>query len=492
VHTQSGDDPTEQGDDDMTEWWRKTAVEITAAIKDKQTSAEEVMTSHLGRVDAVNGKLNAITVRLDDEALAGARAADAAQAAGEPLGSLHGVPVTIKENVDQKGFATTNGVEAFVDMVASDDSPVVANLRKAGAIPMGRTNTPEFSLRYFTDNTLRGQTLNPWNKAITPGGSSGGASSACASGMGSIAHGNDLGGSIRYPAYACGLVGIRPTIGRVPAFNPTQTEERPPTIQLMSVQGPHTRTVADCRLALAAMAARDARDPWWVPAPLEGPAMHATPRAAICPDPGGLGVAPEVREAVMKAGDALSNAGYQVTEIDLPDIMNAARNWMTLLMAEVAELMEPAIRNYGSHKINRVLDNYQDGLDAFYGNEKPGEDRAAYMKGIAQRAGDLRDWSLLMEDHGVIVGPVSAEPPFPQNDDEVSGARTTEIFMANRLTYAMNLLGLPSVAVPTGVNDTVPMGVQIIAPRYREDMALDAAQAVESVTGIMTPIDPNW
>jgi amidase len=194
----------------------------------------------------------------------------------------------------------------------------------------------------------------------------------------------------------------------------------------------------------------------------------------------------------MKAGDTLSDAGYQVTEIDLPDIMNAARNWMALLMAEVSELMEPSIRKYGSHKINRVLDNYQEGLDAFYGNERPGEDRAAYMKGIAQRAGDLRDWSLLMEDHGVIVGPVSAEPPFPQNDDEVSGARTTEIFMANRLTYAMNLLGLPSVAVPTGVNDTVPMGVQIIAPRYREDMALDAAQAVEKVTGIMTPIDPAW
>jgi amidase len=476
----------------MTEWWRKTAVEIAAAIKEKKASAEEVMTSHLARVDAVNDRLNAITVRLDAEALADARAADAAQAAGEPLGPLHGVPVTIKENVDQKGHATTNGVEAFAEMIAQEDSPVVANLRRAGAIPMGRTNTPEFSLRYFTDNVLRGQTLNPWNKAITPGGSSGGASAACASGMGAIAHGNDLGGSIRYPAYACGLVGIRPTFGRVPAFNPSQTEERPPTIQLMSVQGPHTRTVADCRIALAAMAARDPRDPWWVPAPLEGPKMHDTPRAAICPDPGGLGVAPEVREAVMKAGDALSNAGYAVTEIELPDLMAAAKNWMALLMAEVSELMEPSIRKYGSHKINRVLDNYQEGLDVFYGNERPGDDRASYMRGIAQRAGDLRAWSLLMEDHGVIVGPVSAEPPFPQNDDETSGARAAEIFTANRLTYAMNLLGLPSVAVPTGVNGSVPMGVQIIAPRYREDMALEAAQAVEQATGVLTPIDPAW
>ena len=204
----------------MTEWWRKSAGDLASAIASKKVSAEEVMESHLERVDQVNGKLNAITVRLDEEARAGARAADAAVAAGEPLGPLHGVPVTIKENVDQKGYATTNGVEAFVEMVADDDSPVVANLRKAGAIPMGRTNTPEFSLRYFTDNTLRGLTHNPWSKDLTPGGSSGGASAAVASGMGSIGHGNDLGGSVRYPAYACGIVGIRPSMGRVPAYNP--------------------------------------------------------------------------------------------------------------------------------------------------------------------------------------------------------------------------------------------------------------------------------
>ncbi len=476
----------------MTDWWRKTAGEIAGAIAGKQVSAEEVMADHLARVDAVNPKLNAITVRHDDEAMSEARAADARQAAGEPLGPLHGVPVTIKENVDQKGHATTNGVEAFVKVVADDDAPVVANLRKAGAIPMGRTNTPEFSLRFFTDNTLRGQTLNPWNKEVTPGGSSGGASAACASGMGSIAHGNDLGGSIRYPAYACGLVGIRPTLGRVPAYNPTQNEERPPTLQLMSVQGPHTRNVEDCRLALAAMAQRDPRDPWWVPAPLEGPAMHATPRASICTDPGGIGVDPKVADAVRKAGDALANADYEVTEIDLPDLMESARLWMALLMAEIDELMEPAIREYGSPKINRVLDNYQGAQELFFGNDKPGTDRQNYMRDVARRASDLRDWSLLMEDHGVIVGPVSGEPPFPQNGDEESPQRAYEIFLANRLTYSINMMGLPSCAVPTGAPDGVPMGVQIIAPRYREDMTFDAAQAVENACGVMTPIDPAW
>ncbi|MBC6439115.1 MAG: amidase [Rhodospirillales bacterium] len=476
----------------MTEWWRKTATGIAASIAAGETTAEEVMASHLARADAVNPKLNAITVRHDDEAMAEARAADARQQAGEALGPLHGVPVTIKENVDQKGHATTNGVEAFVKVVADDDSPVVANLRKAGAIPMGRTNTPEFSLRYFTDNTLRGQTLNPWNKDVTPGGSSGGASSACAAGMGPIAHGNDLGGSIRYPAYACGLVGIRPTLGRVPAYNPTQTEERPPTLQLMSVQGPHTRNVADCRLALAAMAQRDPRDPWWVPAPLEGSAMHTTPRAAICTDPGGIGVDPKVADAVRTAGDALSNAGYKVTEIKLPALMESARLWMALLMAEIDELMEPAIREYGSAKINGVLDNYQAAQNQFFGNDRPGSNRQDYMRNVARRAGDLRNWSMLMEEHGVIVGPVSTEPPFEQNADEKGVQRTCEIFMANRLTYAVNMLGLPSCAAPTGASDGVTMGVQIIAPRYREDMAFDAAQAVEDACGVMTPIDPAW
>ena len=476
----------------MTEWWRKTAGDIAEAIRTKQVSAEEVMESHIARTDQVNAKLNAITVRLDDEARALARAADQAVAKGGKLGPLHGVPVTIKENVDQKGFATTNGVEAFADMVAPDDAPVVANLRKAGAIPFGRTNTPEFSLRYFTDNVLRGQTFNPWNREVTPGGSSGGAGAAVASGMGSIGHGNDLGGSVRYPAYACGIVGIRPTLGRVPAFNPTQTEERPPTIQLMSVQGPHCRTVADTRLALAAMAGRDPRDPWWVPAPLESAAPHTPPRAAICPDPGGIGVDKTVADAVRRAGDALASAGYEVAEIDTPRIMEAAELWMSLIMAEIKVLMEPAIRKYGSHKINRVLDLYYEGLPAFYGNRKPSDDLETYMRGIAARAGLVRDWTSFLEDHGVLVGPVSAEPPFKVGDDEISGARSAEIWRANRLTVAMNLMGLPSVAVPTEPVGGVPRGVQIVAQRYREDMALDAAQAVEDACGVATPIDPAW
>ncbi len=477
----------------MTEWWRESAVDIASAIRTGSTTAEEVLESHLSRVETVNEKLNAITVRMDDDARRSAVEADRSQRNGEALGLLHGVPVTIKENVDLKGHPTTNGVSSYADNEpAEHDSPVVSNLRKAGAIIIGRTNTPEFSLRYMTDNELRGRTRNPWHPDLTPGGSSGGASAACASGMCPINHGNDLGGSVRYPAYACGLAGIRPTLGRVPAHNPSMTTERPLTIQLMSVQGPLARTVAECRMALEAMSMRDIRDPWWVPAPLNHEAPHEPPRAAICADPSGEGVHPQVGEAVRRAGDALNDAGYQVTEVPLDSIMDMARLWNELLLTEAQLLMEPDIREFGSPQINTAYDNYKAARNLIRGNAEPIEDLESYLRQAVRRATYLRELLEDTEEYGVIVGPVSTEPPLRQGEDLISGERVAEIFTANRLTVAINLVGLPSVSVSTGATDNVPSGVQIIAGRYREDMALDAAEVIERACGIETPIDPLW
>src|SRR4051794_11749721 len=183
--------------------WRWSAVDLAHAIASRNISSREAVQSGLDRIAQVNPTLNAIVEIRAEEALATADEADAAVKAGSKLGPLHGVPVTTKVNVDQRGCATTNGVVAFRDVIATEDSPVVANLRKAGAVILGRTNTPAFSHRWFTDNDLHGTTHNPWGKGLTPGGSSGGAASAVASGMCPIAHGNDFGGSIRYPAYAC-------------------------------------------------------------------------------------------------------------------------------------------------------------------------------------------------------------------------------------------------------------------------------------------------
>src|SRR5215469_6994116 len=274
--------------------WRWDAARLAEAIRLGRISSREAVSASLERLAAVNGAVNAVTVVLADEALAAADQADRDLRSGKLFGPLHGVPVTIKENVDQAGTATTNGVVAFKDLIAETDSPPAANWKRAGAIVIGRTNTLAFSLRWHTDNELRGPTLNPWDKTRTPGGSSGGAAASVALGITPLAHGNDYGGSIRYPAYCCGLAGIRPTLGRVPSFNGTAPEEPPISLQIFAVQGPLARRVRDVRLGLAAMAARDMRDPWWVPVPLSGPEPARPIRVALTVNPAGLGVNPAV------------------------------------------------------------------------------------------------------------------------------------------------------------------------------------------------------
>src|SRR6185295_14889291 len=261
--------------------WQWSAVDTAAAIREGRASAEQVAQAHIDRMRAANPALNAVVVDLSAQAIEAARAADRARAQGAPLGKLHGVPVTIKINIDVEGQANSNGVVAFKDNIAPGDSPVTANLKKAGAIIIGMTNTPEFSMRGFTDNKLHGLTRNPWDSAITCGGSSGGAGASIAAGIGAIGHGNDIGGSLRWPAYCNGIATIKPTQGRIPAFNPSAPAERPLMAQFMSAQGPLAREVRDVRLGLEVMSQRDMRDPWWVPAPLEGPPLPKPIKVAL-------------------------------------------------------------------------------------------------------------------------------------------------------------------------------------------------------------------
>src|SRR6202043_55695 len=266
----------------MEDLWRLSAADIAALIKSKKVSAKQAASAALTRLDAVNPSINAVVDHRPEEVLAQAALIDAAIARGEDAGPLAGVPVTVKANIDQVGFATTNGLKLQRDVIAATNSPVVDNLRKAGAVTLGRTNCPAFSYRWFTTNLLHGDTKNPRDPATTPGGSSGGAGAAVASGIGHIAHGTDIAGSIRYPAYACGVHGLRPTVGRVAAYN-AALPERTIGAQIEAVSGPLARTILDLRISLAALSARDPRDPWWVPAPLEGPAVPK--RAALCLNP---------------------------------------------------------------------------------------------------------------------------------------------------------------------------------------------------------------
>lgn len=325
----------------MSDLFRMSATEIANAIRSKQLSAVEVTEAHLTRISVANPKVNAVVQEFPEEALASACAVDALIAQGKDPGALCGVPVTIKVNVDQKGYATTNGLLLQKDLVAQSDSPVVSNIRAAGGVIVGRTNTPAFSLRWFTKNNLHGQTLNTRDKTLTPGGSSGGAAAAVASGMCAIGHGTDIAGSIRYPAYACGLHGIRPTMGRVAAYN-ASGPERHIGGQLMAVSGPIARTISDIELSLIAMSAKDTRDPWWVPVQhLQG----AFPkRAALTVAPDGMPVDTEVKHALRDAADRLKDAGWIVEEVTCPPMRPAAKIneqlWMTEMRFGADEVVQ--------------------------------------------------------------------------------------------------------------------------------------------------------
>ena len=456
--------------------WQLSAVETVEATRTGRLSCTEVVEAHSERHAAVNPDLNAVTVDLRERALENARERDAAFRSGAPAGPLHGVPVTIKENVDQIGEATPNGVAGLAGVIAPDDSPVVRNLTRAGAIVIGRTNTPEYSFRAFTDNPLRGLTRNPWDpEGVTCGGSSGGAAASVAAGVGAIAHGNDIGGSLRIPAYCCGCPTVRPTLGRVPAYNPSQAEERALLMQMMSVQGPIAREVRDVRLGLAAMAAADPRDPLWVPAPLEGPPLPHPIRVAVSE----CEAHPAVRSAIDRAADLLANAGYAVEAAEPPEVERMKEVWFRIIFADFRVTMHESVRRLGSPEVNGIVDAYFEMAGGV-----PGID--TYVRDLAERNRLLRTWNLFLEEYPLVLAPVSTEPPFPVNDDLEGPERVREIFDSLRYTSAMNLVGLPSVAVPTGLHDGVPVGVQIVGRRYREDVCLDAAEVIERSIGVLS------
>ena len=238
----------------MGELWQLGALEIAAAIRNRETTSRAVLDALVDRVDTVNGELNAIVALLGDEAVKAAEAADRAVLDDAQLGPLHGVPITVKENIDVAGWPTTQGVPALAEATAPVDAPIVERMRAAGAIPFARTNLPDFGLRVHTDSSLRGLTRNPWRPDVTAGGSSGGEASALASGMTPLGLGNDLGGSLRNPAHCCGIAAIKPSTGVVPDASALPPEDAPIMFQLMAVQGVMARHVADVRAGLLAVA----------------------------------------------------------------------------------------------------------------------------------------------------------------------------------------------------------------------------------------------
>lgn len=469
-----------------TQPWQMEAVELAALIRQGRISSREATQSCLDRLDRVNPKINAVTLALHDEALKAADTADKARSRGDALGPLHGVPVTTKCNTDQVGCPNDNGVVAFKDVIAKTDNPVVANMRKAGGIIFARTNTPAFSMRWFTNNDLHGQTLNPYNKDYTCGGSSGGAGAATAVGIGSIAQGNDIGGSIRWPAYCNGIVGIRPSYGRVPAFNETAPAGRALAGQLMAVQGPLTRTVRDCRLALDVMSARDVRDNRWVDVPLRGPEPRRPLRAAIVPNPPGGAVDPAVAEAVRTAGRRLEAAGYVVEERTPPEFLSLVELWHKIGVVEVFGGLREKIEKYGDHAIRRVCE--------MWCKLRPPVDLPTFQAAWMERDAAIHVWNMFLEETPVLIMPTGAEAALPLGLDTSDEAGLERFFAsAGRFLLQLPVLGLPGLCVPVGQNRMgLPVGVQIVAQRYREDLCFDAGEIIESHEGRRPAIDPKF
>ncbi|MHA6797283.1 amidase (plasmid) [Pseudonocardia bannensis] len=462
--------------------WTYGAADLAAAIAGRRLTARDAVDAVLERIEAVNPAVNAVTVVFADAARRAAGEADRAVADGRPLGPLHGVPFTVKENIDLAGSATTHGLIALKDAMPPLDAPAPARLKAAGAIPIGRTNMPEFGARWHTDNALRGATRNPWDAARTPGGSSGGEAAAVATGMTPIGLGNDLGGSLRIPAHCCGAAALKPTPGRIP--HATSMEPFDPVLaaQMMLVQGPLARHVRDLRLAYEVMSGPDPRDPWSVPAPLQGPPLPTPIRVAVVTDPGGLGVDAAVASGVRVAADALADAGYDVVEAEPPGVVEASETWSVLARAEGAASALGEIAPLLSEGSRRYLELVSELVEIT---------PHAVARGYVIRHALARQWSAFQVEHPVILGPVMTRPPFAVGDDLASVDSIQEIQTSLRLIVALNVLGLPAVVVPTGGIGGLPTAVQVIGSRYREDLCLDAAEAIERRLGVSTPIDPH-
>ncbi len=464
--------------------WQRSARELAQLIASKQASSAEVVEAHLARIDAVNPKVNAVVRVLAEEARGAAAEADRKVARGETLGPLHGVPFTVKENIDMAGLPTTWGVPALAGAVVPLDAPVVQRMRAAGAIPVGRTNLPDLALRVHTDSALHGLTRNPWNLGRSAGGSSGGEAVALATGMSPIGLGNDLGGSLRNPANACGIASIRPSAGRVPAAGLVPAEDHLLAVQLMNVQGPMARRVADVRLGLQVLMGAHPRDPWSISAPLLGPAVARPIRVALVAEPPGGGCSPVVAGVVRRAADALANAGYDVVEACPPRYEEAVATWAQLLLGDFSLVLDQLAPMMGEG--GRAF------LSVVRSAVPPFADAAAMSQLFVNRDGIARAWSQFLAEYPLVLTPTWTQLPFEHGFDAATpeGAAATMELM--RPVVPANLLGLPSACVPAGRDGAtgLPIGVLITSSRFREDLCLDAAEAVEARCGLVTPIDP--
>lgn len=463
--------------------WKKGAGELAALIARREVSAREVVQAHLDRIDAVNGHLNAVVRRLDESALAAADAADRILSSGEStIGPLHGVPFTVKENIDVAGTPTTSGVHALAHAIAERDAPVVERMRAAGGIPIARTNLPDLGLRVHTNSSLHGLTRNPWHPDRTSGGSSGGEGSALASGMSPLGLGNDIGGSLRNPAHCCGVSSIKPSAGVVP-----WATDIPPTAlgaasQLMLCEGVMARRVADVRRGFDIVRGAHRRDPFSVSAALHDVPAGRPLRIALSADFPGGATDPQIAAVVRSAAAALAARGHSVAEVDPPDVPATVEMWSAILNNDLA-VMLPLLETVLGEQGRQFLEF---GRQAF-----PQLDQAAMTYLHSQRFDLARQWSEWFDDYDVLLSPTWALPAFEHDFDVRGMAEALQVLETFRPVLFGNLFGSPAAVVPAGMAHGLPVGVQVSSWRYRDLQCLSVAEMIDEDLGLDTPIDPR-
>jgi len=465
----------------MTQLWQLGALELADGIRTGELSSREVLEAHLARVEQCNGALNAIVRILADEARAAADAADAAVAAGDPLGRLHGVPCTVKENIDLAGTPTTQGVKAFAEAVAPIDAPTVERMRAAGAIPFARTNLPDFGLRVHTDSELHGITRNPWNPEVTAGGSSGGEGSAIAAGMSPIGLGNDIGGSLRNPAHCCGIASIKPTVGVIPMATVVPPEDMVLSAQLMVVEGPMARQVADVRAGLEILSGQHWRDPRSVTAVLTDAAIGERMRIAVMTDPPGGTTDPGIAGAIGAVADRLADAGHDVVEAIPPSYERTTDLWRMLMIDDVRAQKDLLPLVLGADALTL--------LEMFDESSEPTKLPDVHLM-HAERYGLMRAWAEFHQEYPVLLSPtwaIRAFAPGADLDRETAIEMMTDTI---RPVVPSNLLGTPAAVTPAGVVDGLPVGVQIMGDHFTDLRCLTVAAEIEALVGTITPIDP--
>lgn len=458
-----------------------SALEIRDGIRSRSFSSAEAVRAHLDRIEAVNPSLNAVVRTLEDSAISEANTVDKllSKKSAEDLPELLGVPFTVKENINLIGSPTTAGLPALADAYPEFDSPVVALMKKAGAIPFARTNMPDGGLRWDTDSSLHGRTLNPWNSEVTAGGSSGGEAAAIASGMSPLGLGGDFAGSLRIPAWACGVCALKPGRGRIPggwASGPMSL-----TATSWSVQGPLARTVDDLVAALTVLSHPDSRDPNSQPPPIVETLDISDTVVAVVENPSTSPSDPAVVRSIQKAATALEQAGFKLESITPPRIHEILDSRLKMHGYDIWELSRNDLSSGFSDDALKYLDDSV--IDHHLG-------AVGYFEGLIDIVSAQKEWSEFMERYPLILGPVYSQQQFAIGDDLKGPKSVAEIAAGLALTTAVNAMELPSVALCTGVDVGLPQGIQIIGRRMREEECLAAARVVEAALGIITPIDP--